>query len=325
MKRELWNKALDELDDSMIEEAGRLLDKPRAKRRHITLHRWAVLAAALCLLLSLGGNVLAVAWVQEREAQLAAQEDFYVRLVDAEMRDLREDAFDAEKFFSALDSSDTETVYIAVNRLVECYNDPALRARAIEAVAPFVDSASEMVAQSARRVLSILNETYDDGGVFVMADGSVVFTLFPGLEESGAYSDSTLWRIQDGVLDVYWALDEPYRVTQQIVPSPDGKKLAIQMASNKSAFLFIEDFVDGLVSPELMNSTLMTARAARGMPLLVRVDFETYSWPEELRWLDGDTLAFDAALYFAPEGETADASVVYRFSDRALDVTLRPE
>lgn len=324
MKHELWNKALDELDDGMIEEAGRLLAAPRAKRRHITLHRWAVLAAALCLMLSLGGNVLAVAWVQEREAQLAAQKDFYVRLVDAEMRDLREDAFDAEKFFSALDSSDTETVYIAVNRLVECYNDPALRARAIEAVAPFADSASEMVAQSARRVLAILRETYDDDGVFVMADGSVVFTLFPGLE-SGYYSDSTLWRIQDGVLDVYWALDEPYRVTQQIVPSPDGKKLAIQMASNKSAFLFIEDFVDGVVSPELMNSTLMTARAQRGMPLLVRVDFETYSWPENLRWLDSDTLAFDAGLYFAPEGETADASAVYRLSDRALDVTLLPE
>ena len=324
MKRELWNKAMDELDDSMLEEAGRLLDAPRAKRRHITVHRWAVFAAALCLMLSLGGNVLAVAWVQEREAQLAAQEDFYIRHMDAGLRNLREDGFDAEKFFSALDSSDTMAVYIAVNRLAECYNDPELKARAIEAVTPFADSASEMVAQSARRVLCILRDTYEDDGVFVMANGDVVFTLFPGLEDGGC-SDSTIWRIQDGVLDVYWEMGEPYRGTQQIVPSPDKKKLAIQMVSNKSAFLFIEDIVDGTGSPELMNSTLMTARAQLGMGLLVRTDFETYSWPSGLHWVDGDTLAFDAELYFAPEGDTAAASAVYRFSDRALDVTLLPE
>lgn len=317
MKDEIWFKALDALDDELLAEAGVLLTAQKPRRRKVTVRRWMTAAALICLLLSLCGNVFAVAWVQEREEQLAAQEDFYLRYLTESAQDLRQDEFDAERFFAALESTDTETVYIAINRLVECYNDPALRERAIGAITPFLKSRSEMVAASAERALSILCGTFDADGVCRLADGGALFTLYPGLYGG---SDSTLWRIQDGVLTEWWSRDEPYQYVTNLVLSPDRQKVAICLASGKSGFLIVVDFETGRMSGELLNTTLAQVRAENGMQAHVRADFETYSFAEQVRWIDTETIAFDAELYFAPEGETAAVSVVYHTKTASLEI-----
>lgn len=317
MKNELLQKALDELDDDLIEEAGSLLEHAPQTRRRGLRRYWLTIAAVICLTLSLCGNVVAVAWVREREEQLVAQEDFYLRYLTDSTRNLRQDAFDAEAFFEALDSSSTEVVYVAINRLVECYNDPALRQRAIDAIEPFVDSASGMVAQSAERVLAILNETFDADGICRLADGSVLFTLYPGLDGG---DNCTLWRIEDGVLTAWWEMQEPYRYVTDLILSPDREKIAICLASNKSGFLIVADFAGGSIGGELVNTALMQYRAEHAQPISVRADFETYSWPENIAWQDEDTLCFDAGLYLASEGDTAAVQAVYHVSSGSLEM-----
>ncbi|MBQ8144196.1 MAG: hypothetical protein IJ042_05325 [Butyricicoccus sp.] len=317
MKDEIWFKALDALDDELLEEAGVLLTAQKPHRRKIAVRRWLTVAALICLLFSLCGNVFAVAWVQEREEQLAEQEDFYLRYLTESTQDLRQDEFDAERFFAALESTDTETVYIAINRLVECYNDPALRERAIGAITPFLESRSEMVAASAERVLSVLRGTFDADGVCRLADGGALFTLYPGLDGG---SDSTLWRIQGGVLAKWWSMEDPYQYVTELVLSPDGQKAAVCLVSGKSGFLIVIDFETGKVSGELVNTILAQVRAGKGMRAHVRADFETYSSIDRVRWIDAETLAFVADMYFAPEGETETVSVVYHTKTLYLEI-----
>lgn len=317
MRKVFWNSALDVLDDELIEEAGALLLEPKPRRRKLGFSRWLTAAALICLLISLCGNAFAVVWVQEREAQLAEQEDFYLCYLTESAQDLRQETFEPERFFAALESTDTETVYIAINRLVECYNDPVLRERAIEAITPFLQSSSEMIVSSAERVLSVLRGSFDADGVCRLADGGALFTLYPGMDGG---SDSTLWRIRDDVLTKWWDMNEPYRYVAEIVPSPDGRKAAVCFASGKSGFLIVFDFEKGLVSGELLHTALLQHRAACGMPLKVRADFETYSFADSITWQDTDVLTFDAELYFASEGETAEASAVYRTEDMTLEL-----
>lgn len=317
MKNEFLEKAMDVLDDDLIEEAASFLERAPQPRKRGIRRRWLTLAAAICMALSLCGNVLAVAWVREREEQLAAQEDFYLRYLTESTRNLRQDTFDAEVFFEALDSPSTEVVYVAINRLAECYNDPALRQRAIDAIEPFVDSASNMVAQSAERVLTILNETFDADGICRLADGSVLFTLYPGLDGG---DDCTLWRIEDGVLTAWWEMQEPYCYVTDLILSPDREKVAVCLASNKSGFLIVTDFTGGSVSGELVNTALAQYRAEHAQRISVRADFETYSWPENVTWQDEDTLCFDADLYLAPEGDTAAVQAVYHVSIGGFEI-----
>ena len=290
-------QAMDELPNQWIEEAGAVLEEKRMVRS-FGKHRWLRIAAAACLILSLCGNVFAYGWIQNREEQIARQKNFYLRDLTEAARDLRAEEFDAERFFAALDSSDDETVYIAVNRLVECYNDPVMRERAAEAAAAFEDSASQMIADSARRVTAVLRETFDAEGIIRLPDGGVLFTLYPGLDGGDA---AVLWRIENGVLSKWWTFEEPYRYITDLIQSPNGEKLAVCLASGKSGFLIVIDFETGKVSGELINTALASVRAGNGMQPHVRADFETYSFAEQVHWSGQGTLVFEAELYFAPE------------------------
>ena len=104
MKRELWMQALEELPDEWLEEAGTALEVSGGVRRR-GRHRWLRIIAAACLILSLCGNVFAVAWVRSRGEQLAQQEDFYLRYLTEAAQDLRSDTFDAETRPSILRST----------------------------------------------------------------------------------------------------------------------------------------------------------------------------------------------------------------------------
>ena len=53
----------------------------------------------------------------------------YITKEDTELFSLpnEEIEFNADKFFTALNSSNDYEVYIAINRLIECYNDSELK------------------------------------------------------------------------------------------------------------------------------------------------------------------------------------------------------
>ncbi|MBR3867226.1 MAG: hypothetical protein IKM54_05495, partial [Butyricicoccus sp.] len=73
-------------------------------------------------------------------------------------------------------------------------------------------------------------------------------------------------------------------------------------------------------SGELMHTVLAAVRAQDGLPAHIRADFETYSFAERVRWTAQGSLAFDAALYFAPEGTDGQRTVIYHPDSGSLEI-----
>ena len=70
--------------------------------------------------------------------------ELYIRYLSTEDMELMSATqYDADKFLKALDSDKEEYIYIAINRLVESYNDEKLRNKALKAIQPFIQSDNE--------------------------------------------------------------------------------------------------------------------------------------------------------------------------------------
>ena len=87
----------------------------------------------------------------------------YMRYITAEDTELfslpdEEVEFDADKFFTALNSKNDYEVYIAINRLIECYNDEELKTKALNAIKPFKNDNREKIAEAAEFAIDILSD-----------------------------------------------------------------------------------------------------------------------------------------------------------------------
>lgn len=315
MMQEQWKKAMEQIRDEWIEEAGEALLEPDGKKRRkgIFLSRWAAAAAAVCLIVSLSGNVLALSYM--REAAKAETADMYMRDLSEYAMNLEEEPrFEAGKFLDALLSEDSRTVYIAINRLVECYNDYEMKGKAREAIRPFMASEEPKIAEAAALAVDILSDSFQSEWVFHMSDGSYVFPLFVNYSAYG--SGRTLWRIADGELLEYRTFDDPMKYICDIWQSPDATKLAVTFSSNKSSFLVVIHFEEGISSPELVGSAIANAQAECGDTILQRSDYENYSGVSDVVWLDDDTLSYTVNDSINERRMAA----VYRFSDRELEL-----
>ncbi len=320
---------LAEVDQELVVEA--LPEQGRQKAAKQPPFNWYKgLAAVLAMALVFSCSTLAWAMNSLQQEQETTREFYLRHLTPDQLEDVElygeelNVVQQSEVLFESLNSGDMYKQYIAINRMVELYNDPALRARAVQELQPFLSNPEPKLAEAAAFALDILEQRFESPLLCKMADGSIFFTLFNDYSDYGSYNQ--LWRIKDGRLESYITFFDPMMYITDLLPSPDGKLLAVSLCSNKSDFVVVINFIDGYFSSELIGSSraLWACQSDEERFADIRIDHETYSGCGNLRWLDNETLEFDAALFYNHTDIVDDVRVVYNYrtheySIRAID------
>ncbi len=320
---------LAEVDQELLVEA--LPEQGRQKAAKQPPFNWYKgLAAVLAMALVFSCSTLAWAMNSLQQEQETTREFYLRHLSPDQLEDveLYGEALNvvqqSEVLFESLNSGDMYKQYIAINRMVELYNDPELRARAVQELQPFLSNPEPKLAEAAAFALDILEQRFESPLLCKMADGSIFFTLFNDYSDYGSYNQ--LWRIKDGRLESYITFFDPMMYITDLLPSPDGKLLAVSLCSNKSNFVVVINFIDSHFSSELIGSSraLWACQSDEERFADIRIDHETYSGGGNLRWLDNETLEFDAALSYNHTDIVDDVRVVYNYrtdeySIRAID------
>ncbi len=320
---------LAEVDQELVVEA--LPEQGRQKAAKQPPFNWYKgLAAVLAMALVFSCSTLAWAMNSLQQEQETTREFYLRHLTPDQLEDVElygeelNVVQQSEVLFESLNSGDMYKQYIAINRMVELYNDPELRARAVQELQPFLSNPEPKLAEAAAFALDILEQRFESPLLCKMADGSIFFTLFNDYSDYGSYNQ--LWRIKDGRLESYITFFDPMMYITDLLPSPDGKLLAVSLCSNKSDFVVVINFIDGYFSSELIGSSraLWACQSDEERFADIRIDHETYSGCGNLRWLDNETLEFDAALFYNHTDIVDDVRVVYNYrtheySIRAID------
>lgn len=320
---------LAEVDQELVAEA--LPEQGRQKAAKQPAFNWYKgLAAVLAMALVFSCSTLAWAMNSLQQEQEATREFYLRHLTPDQLEDVElygeelNVVQQSEVLFESLNSGDMYKQYIAINRMVELYNDPELRARAVQELQPFLSNPEPKLAEAAAFALDILEQRFESPLLCKMADGSIFFTLFNDYSDYGSYNQ--LWRIKDGRLESYITFFDPMMYITDLLPSPDGKLLAVSLCSNKSDFVVVINFIDSHFSSELIGSSRALWACQRDEERFadIRIDHETYSGCGNLRWLDNETLEFDAALSYNHTDIVDDVRVVYNYrtdeySIRAID------
>lgn len=249
--------------------------------------------------------------------------EFYMRYMSPERANLLycDKEYHADKFFKALKSDNIYEQYIAINKLVECFNDSSLRKRAIEQIKPFIQNDEPKLAESALFVTEILSQNYDSENIYKLDDGSIFFTIFNDYSDYGSYNE--IWKIKDGRLSKYYSFEMPSMYITEIIPSPDRKLLAVATCSNKSNFITVFDPVNGFISPELVGSSRAISASQRGYDAWIREDGENYCSVSNINWQSNQQISFDAQLSYDNTNKVENISVIYNFNKKKFDISLR--
>ena len=272
-----------------------------------------LLTCCLCIAVS----VSAFALQTTRESQ------FYLRYfnpADMAVSDAAAAQYGPDIYFKSLKSGDIYNQYFAIHKLITYYNDAETKQKAIGVIRPFLDSEEENLRQAASFALSILEDRFDDPHLVKMADGSILFSLFPDYSDYGGYHE--IYQIKDGVFSSYTAFSAPSMYITQMLPSPDGKLLAVATCSNKSNYIIILDKMNDRISPELVDSARIQLGQAQGFPLWQRIDHENYCGISDLAWLNDTTLTFSASLSYQNTEIIQQAAVTYQYEQENLQYRL---
>lgn len=314
MRREELYREIGQIDEALIEAAEHsgVRGRDRSWRGRFS-KRWIAVVACLIVYSSTATALLATEYTKNKAAEP------YIRYLTAEDIELAPPAmYEADKFLQALASGNEEHVYIAVNRLVESFNDPQARELALEKLQPFLTDESPKIAESAAFATDVLSKSYRSPYLHKMADGSIIFALFNNYSDYG--TQNVLWRIKDDVLEPYFSFAAPSMYIKELLPSPDRKLLAVVTRSNKSEFVQIMNVEEGMNSPELVESARMKYGAQQKLELWARGDHENYSYADHLVWRDNGTLAFEASLAYQDTEIIENVAVTYRFRDKVMDI-----
>ncbi len=310
MKKEDLFKEIGLIDENLIEAAGHNGTEKRKKR---ISKKWVILVACLALYSSTASALLATEYYKNQNSEP------YIRYLNAEDMDLEPATqYDAEKFLHALKSDNNEYVYIAINRLVESFNDPTLRVKALKELQPFIRNENQKIADAAAFAVDILSKSYRSSYIVKLADGSMIFTLFNNYSDYG--SQNVIWRIKDNVLKEYLSFSAPSMYITKIIPSPNHKLVAIITGSNKSNFVQISNIEEGMTSPELIESARVKYGAQKELDTWIRTDHENYSYADNLVWKDNDTLVFEGTLAYQNTEIIKNVTVKYQFSKKIIEV-----
>ncbi|AIQ25820.1 hypothetical protein ACFWMP_28905 [Paenibacillus sp. NPDC058367] len=310
MKKEDLFKEIGLIDENLIEAAGH---NGTEKRKKGISKKWVILVACLVLYSSTASALLATEYYKNQNSEP------YIRYLNAEDMELEPATqYDAEKFLHALKSDNNEYVYIAINRLVESFNDPTLRVKALKELQPFIKNENQKIADAAAFAVDILSKSYRSPYIVKLADGSMIFTLFNNYSDYG--SQNVIWRIKDNVLKEYLSFSAPSMYITKIIPSPNHKLIAIVTCSNKSNFVQISNIEEGMTSPELIESARVKYGAQKELDTWIRNDHENYSYADNLVWKDNDTLVFEGSLAYQNTEIIENVTVKYQFSKKIIEV-----
>ncbi|OMD40679.1 hypothetical protein [Paenibacillus odorifer] len=310
MKKEDLFKEIGFIDENLIEAARH---NGIEKRKKGISKKWVVLVACLILYSSTASALLAAEYYKNQNAEP------YIRYLTAEDMELVPPTqYDAEKFLQALKSDNDEYVYIAINRLVECFNDQKLREKALKELQPFLKNENQKIADAAAFSVDILSKSYRSPYIVKLADGSMIFTLFNNYSDYG--SQNVIWRIKDNELKEYSSFSTPSMYVKKIIPSPNHKLVAIVTCSNKSDFVQISNIEEGMSSPELIESARVKYGAQKELDTWIRTDHENYSYADKIVWKDNDTLAFEGSLAYQNTEIIENVTVKYQFSKKIIEV-----
>jgi len=310
MKKETIREAVSLLEDNLIEEA--INSKGKGIAKHY-FRKWVSVAAVFCILISFGSTVWAVTTLKKDNLEL------YIRKLSPDNINLSvETEYKVDKFLEALKSDDPYYQYIAINRLIESFNDTQLREKVIKQIQPFIHSEEIELAEAASLAVDILSEKYESKNVYKLADESVVFTLFNHYSDYGSYNE--IWRIAEGKLEKYFSFSNPSMYITEIIVSPDGKKIAVTTSSNKSEYVVIFDIENGRISPELVSSARIILGAKKGYDVFSRIDNENYSGINNINWVDSDRLYFNAILSYNDTEIIEEVSMEYNFDAKLFNI-----
>lgn len=310
MNRDELYKEIGLIDENLIEAARH--SGVEKKRRSIP-KKWVAVIACLVLYSSTSTALLATEYYKNQNSEP------YIRYLTPESMELLPIApYDAEKFFHALKSTNNKYVYIAINRLVEGFNDPKVRERALKELQPFVTSDNPKIADAAVFAIDVLSQSYQSPYIYKLADGSRIFTLFNNYSDYGSHN--VLWRIKDNVLKEYTSYSSPSMYIREIIPSPNGRLVAIVTCSNKSDFIEIIDVEEGMTSPEIIESARVKHGAQQNIETWIRTDHENYSYASNIKWKDNDTLQFEGSLAYHNTEIIENVTVAYQFSKKVIEV-----
>ena len=226
--------------------------------------------------------------------------------------------YDADKFLRALKSENEEYVYIAINRLVESFNNEKLRLEALKAIEPFITSNNTKIKEAASFAVDILSQKYESPFIYQLNDGSRVFTLFNNYSDYG--SQNILWRIKDNKLEEYLRFSEPSMYIKQIIPSPDKNLIVVVTCSNKSEFIQIIHIEEGRISPELIESARVRYGAEKGLETWIRIDHENYSYVKSIEWKGNNVLEFETVLMYDNNQTSEEVIINYDFHEKKMDI-----
>ncbi len=259
------------------------------------------------------------------EVNAEKNDEMYMRYITKEDTELfslpdKEVEFNADKFFTALNSENDYEVYIAINRLIECYNDNELKTKAYNAIEPFKNDSREKIAKAADFACDILSDEFKSEYIYIMDDSSIFFNTFCDYSDYGGYNK--IWRIKDGILKEYTTLSEPMIYISDFYLSPDKKLLAVKACSGKSEFLFVISPSEGKIGCEIVSSAKNKIAFANGYSTDVRTDNENYSSAEKIKWIKNDVLEFEGGFTFNDVGKTVTYKVQYDYSNGNVKIII---
>lgn len=310
MKSQKLYKEIGLIDENLIEASEINVVN---KRKLYFQPRWIACALGLMILSSGSTILLARDYYENKNAELYMR---YLTTEDMELTSAYE--YDADKFLRALKSENEEYVYIAINRLIECFNDEKLRGEALKAIEPFITSNNAKIAESAAFATDILSQKYESPFIYKLNDESIVFTLFNNYSDYG--SQNVLWRIKNNQLEEYLSFSKPSMYIKQIILSPDRKLIAVVTCSNKSEFVQIIDTEAERVSPELIESTRVRYGVEKGLETWIRMDYENYSYLRNIEWRENNVLELEIILSYNNAQISQEVTTTYHFDEKKMSV-----
>jgi len=310
MKNKELYKEIGLIDEELIAKA--LVSGEEIKQKKLS-KKWVTLVACLVMYCFTSTILIAAAYVKDENTEP------YIRYLTSESMELMPTPkFEAEKFFNALKSNNSEYEYIAINRLIETFNDDNLRRRAIKEIQPFLQSDNDKIADAAAFALDILTKSYQSPLITKLDGGTMVFTLFNNYSDYG--SQNVIWKIENDKLESFMAFSYPSMYITNIIASPNKKLIAVVTSSNKSEFVVIINVEERMVSPEIMESARVKYGAQKGIDIWIRTDNENYSSISNISWADDTTIELEASLAYDDTAIIEDVHIVYKSSEKVMEV-----
>jgi hypothetical protein len=219
--------------------------------------------------------------------------------------------------FEGLKSKNMYSQYYCINRLIEYYNDDEIKNRAINEITPFLLSTNETIKNGAEFAISVLNNKNDNKYITSCANGTKIFTLFNDYSDYGSFNE--LWMIKNNKLLKLYSFTKPSMYINSILLSPNKDKIAVQTQSNKSQYINIIDLNSKTSSPEIMDILISKVAKDKNYVVSYRADKETYSSNNDLKWIDNNTVEFNASLSYNNTEIIENVLVKYNVLNNALE------